>query len=85
MGLLLGIASEAGIAIKGFVDSALAHGVANNGRYQLLDIGMNYAYLSDIEALDGELRVVGSTTIERLGMINIIDAWLQVIANSFTE
>jgi hypothetical protein len=85
LGLLLGIASEAGIAIKGFVDSALAHGVANNGRYQLLDIGMNYAYLSDIEALDGELRVVGSSTIERLGMINIIDAWLQVIANSFMQ
>ena len=85
LGLLLGIASEAGITIKGFIDSALAHATQSNSRYQLFDISLNQAHLTDIEARDGELRVIGSTVLERLGIINIIDAWLQVIANSFMQ
>ena len=85
LGLLLGIASEAGITIKGFIDSALAHATQSNSRYQLFDISLNQAHLTDIEARDGELRVIGSIVLERLGIINIIDAWLQVIANSFMQ
>ena len=41
LGLLLGIASEAGIAIKGVLSTARPMASQSNGRYQLLDIGMN--------------------------------------------
>lgn len=85
LGLLLGIAGEAGIKVRGFVDSALAHHQHSSSRYHVFDIGLNHAYLSELQNVDQHTQVVGSMMLERIGVINVVDAWLQVIASTFMQ
>ena len=85
LGLLLGITDAAGIKVRGFVDSALAHYQPNSSRYHVLDIGLNHAYLSELQTVDQHTQVVGSMVLDRIGVINVVDAWLQVIASTFMQ
>lgn len=85
LGLLLGIALEAGINVTGFVDNAFAHSTRTSGRYHLLDVGLNHAYLSELHVSNNLVKVVGATILERIGIISIVDAWLQVVASTFMQ
>ncbi len=86
LGLLLGIADEAGLIIQGFVDGALGHATAiSTENYHLFDIGLNQTNLSELIVDQAQIRVGSTSVFEGSGILGIIDAWLQVIANAFLQ
>ena len=86
LGLLLGIADEAGLNIQGFVDAALGHATATSAaNYHLFDIGLNQTNLSELIVDQAEVRVGSASVFEGSGILGIVDAWLQVIANAFLQ
>jgi hypothetical protein len=86
LGLLLGIADEAGLNIQGFVEAALGHATATStANYHLFDIGLNQTNLSELIVDHAEIRVGSASVFEGSGILGIVDAWLQVIANAFLQ
>ena len=86
LGLLLGIADEAGLSIQGFVDSALGHALhARIDTHHLFDIGLNQTSLTELHVEQGQLRIGSNSVFEGDGILGIVDAWLQVIASAFLQ
>jgi hypothetical protein len=87
LGLLLGIAKEANLAVTGFVDASLAHALdlPIDERAHVLDIELHRATLAEIN-VDGNTRQVGSSRVlEPLGAMGVVDGWLNVIADEFVQ
>ncbi len=87
LGLLLGICQEAGLSVHGFVETALAHTLhlPANGASHVLDIEMYRLCLTEI-ADDGQSRrVVRSSSIDGLGVGNLVEGWMNVIADEFVH
>ena len=86
LGLLLGIADEAGLNIQGFVDAALGHTTATaTADFHLFDIGLNHTNLSELIVDQAHIRVGSTSVFEGSGILGIVEAWLQVIANAFLQ
>ena len=86
LGLLLGIADEAGLNIQGFVDAALGHTTATaTADFHLFDIGLNQTNLSELIVDQAHIRVGSTSVFEGSGILGIVEAWLQVIANAFLQ
>ena len=86
LGLLLGIADEAGLSIQGFVDSALGHALHTQiDTHHVFDIGLNHTSLNELHVEQGQLRIGGNSVFEGNGVLGIVDAWLHVIASAFLQ
>ena len=86
LGLLLGIADEAGLNIQGFVDSALGYAIQTRTDTQhIFDIGLNQSNLSELRVKQGQIHVGSYNVFEGNGILGIVDAWLHVIASAFLQ
>jgi molecular chaperone DnaK (HSP70) len=86
LGLLLGIAGEAGIPARGLVDAAVAAAVSVPGQRAVLhlDIHLHASLVTEIQADDrfrrGELQVS-----DGLGLTKLEQSWIAAIAEAFVR
>lgn len=87
LGLFLGICQELKIGIRGFVDLGLVQSLANapNGSCHLIDIEWHRLTLSQLQAQDGHLSVVGHRVWEGRGLNHLLEGWMGVIADQFMQ
>jgi hypothetical protein len=85
LGMLLGVAREAGLAVRGLVDSAVA-ATTGTGRASLLhlDLHLHVGVLTEISAGDlfrrGEVQVA-----EGSGLAGLEQSWVSTIAEAFVR
>ena len=86
LGLLLGIAAEAGITVSGLVDSGLAASVVHPTPKRLIhiDVFLHRAVVTELTRTDGLTRQRVEEVAE-LGLANLLDAWANVIADRFVR
>ena len=87
LGIFLGIANRAGIAVKNFVDTALAYALdtASGHPLHVLDIESHRASLTQISLEGTQRSVVSNRSFESIGFAPILNGWLNVIANEFIQ
>ena len=86
LGVLLGIAQEAGLGIEGFVDSAVLMASAGPvpGRCWLLDLHLTRACLTELHAGEEVVRA-GVEEIPGCGLISCLDGWANLLADRFVQ
>ena len=86
LGVLLGIAQEAGLSIEGFVDSAVL--MASAGplppRSWLLDLHLTRACLTELRAGE-EVERASVQEIPGCGLVSCLDAWANLTADRFVQ
>ena len=86
LGVLLGIAQEAGIDIEGFVDSAvlMASATLLPARCWLLDLHLTRACLTELHAGD-QIVQAGVQELPGCGLISCLDGWANLLADRFVQ
>ena len=86
LGVLLGIAQETGLDIRGFVDSAvlMASAAALPPRCWLLDMHLTRACLTELRAGDDVARA-GVEELPGCGLISCLDGWANLLADRFVQ
>ena len=86
LGLLLGIAAEAGITVSGLVDNALAASIPHPSPKRVLhvDVFLHRTVITEMTKSDGLSRQRIEEVAE-LGFANLLDAWVNVIADRFVR
>ena len=87
LGLLLGIAKEAKLDVKGFLDSALAHSLSTpfTENYHVLDLELHRLVVSHVSITNNERTAGNTTTYDGMGAAAIIEGWMNVIADEFVQ
>lgn len=87
LGLFLGICQELGIKIRGFVDLGLVQSLAAplESDYHFIDIEWHRLTLSQLQARDGHLSVVGHRVWEGRGLNHLLEGWMGVVADQFMQ
>ena len=90
LGVLLGIAEEAGISIRGFVDSAVLMGsVAEPGPASwLLDLHATRCCLTELRVSDEHGQTVSRGAVEELAGVGrnaCLDGWANLVADRFVQ
>ena len=85
LGLLLGIAQEAGINISSFVNSALLYSldISLPGKVWCIDVQNRRGILTELKRDSQSLAQVDSTDLPQLGMNGFIDGWLDLLTDQF--
>jgi len=86
LGLLLGIAGEARAAVTGLVDAGLAASIAHPApkRVVHVDVSLHRAVVTELGKTEGLARQ-RADEIAELGLANLLDAWVNVIADRFVR
>ena len=86
LGVLLGIAQEAGLAIRGFVDSAvlMASAAPLPARCWLLDLHLTRACLTELHAGD-EVARGDVQEFPGCGLLSCLDGWANLLADRFVQ
>ncbi len=86
LGILLGICQEAGINVSGFVNSAVAatSTTATPDQVTYLDVFLQHMLLSDIR-INAEVRHERSFEVRDCGFTNLVDGWMNLIADRFVQ
>jgi hypothetical protein len=86
LGLLLGIAGQAGITVCGLVDNALASSIVHPSPKRVLhvDVFLHRAVVTEMVKTDGLARQRVEDVAE-IGFTNLLDAWVNVIADRFVR
>jgi len=87
LGLLLGICKEAKLDVHGFVDLGLAHalGSVTNRSTHVLDIELHRMTLSEVIVKGSTCSVSQCEAFDGVGVSNIIEGWMNVIADEFVQ
>ena len=90
LGVLLGIAEEAGIHIRGFVDSAVLMGSVAELRPNtwLLDLHATRCCLTELQVSDADGQAVSQGAVEDItgfGRNACIDGWANLVADRFVQ
>ena len=90
LGVLLGIAEEAGIRIRGFVDSAVLMGSVTELRPKtwLLDLHATRCCLTELQASNEGGQAVSRGAVEDVtgfGLSACLDGWANLIADRFVQ
>ncbi|NOX52126.1 MAG: hypothetical protein GXP16_16555 [Gammaproteobacteria bacterium] len=87
LGLLLGICQEAGLQVNGFVDIALAHCLTTPlpEQFHVLDLELYRSSLSHMQIENDLLKMKQCTTTDGIGVVSIIDGWMNVVADEFVQ
>lgn len=90
LGVLLGIAEEAGIRIRGFVDSAVLMGSVAQLRPStwLLDLHATRCCLTELRASDADGQAVSRGAVEDItgfGRNACLDGWANLVADRFVQ
>ncbi|MEQ8483519.1 MAG: hypothetical protein RIB46_04075 [Pseudomonadales bacterium] len=86
LGVLLGVMQEAGIAVAGFVDSAVAAASAGPGAggVRYLDVQLQRALITELEVGD-EVSKTGVSELPDCGLGRLLDGWVNVVADRFVR
>jgi hypothetical protein len=86
LGLLLGIAAEARVSVAGLVDSGLVASVVHPTPKRVLhiDVFLHRAVVTEFIKSDGLTRQ-RVEEIAELGLVNLLEAWANVIADRFVR
>jgi len=88
LGLLLGIFEALELNVAGFIDSALMHALhlpMNGSPTHILDVELHRLSVTPI-IQDADTRYCDTSRIlEGCGMMNIVDSWMNVIADEFVS
>ncbi len=86
LGVLLGIAQEAGVNIAGFVDTAvlMASAIELPANAWVLDLHQNLACLTELDVGD-ELRRRKAEALSGCGFMSCVDGWAQLLADRFVQ
>ncbi len=86
LGVLLGIAHEAGIDIRGFVDSAVLMASASPlpAHAWLLDLHLTRACLTELKAGE-EITQVSVQELPGCGLMSCMDGWANLVADRFVQ
>ena len=89
LGILLGIATEAGFDIKAVVDAAVAatSGQALTGACRMVDITLHRAIVTQID-IDQEQAQLTRGTVEEVpaaGLAALVEGWVDTVADRFVE
>ena len=87
LGIFLGIARQAGISIKSFIDAPLAYTleVPSSHDLTILDLDLHQTSITQIHIEGNTRAVIDNRSIESMGFSSIIDGWLNVIADEFIQ
>jgi hypothetical protein len=84
LGLLLGLAQECGIAVRGLVNAAVAASLQPYPEHQLVyvDAGLHRVVLSRLTQTD-HVTLAEETTLDSIGLDDVLDLWARRIAELF--
>ena len=92
LGMLLGIATEAGFRVHAIVDASVAAAsrIAHQGPVSVLDLTLHRAFLARLEVRPtaaGALQVHRSTQdeVEAAGYAALLEGWVDAVADRFVE
>lgn len=92
LGMLLGIATEAGFRVHAIVDASVAAAsrIAHEGPVSVLDLTLHRAFLARLEvrpATTGTLQVHRSTQdeVQAAGYAALLEGWVDAVADRFVE
>ena len=88
LGLLLGIAAEAGFDVRAVVDAAVAAASTQSltGSCRVVDIGLHRAFVTQIDLQDGETVARGTVDeVPAVGFAALVEGWVDTVADSFVE
>ena len=86
LGVLLGICHEAGVEVSGFVNAAVASvtTTATSEQVTYLDVFLQHMLLSELRIND-EVRHERSFEVRDCGFANLVDGWMNLIADRFVQ
>ena len=86
LGVLLGIAQEAGTDLRGFVNSAvlMASTTTLPAECWLLDLHLNRACLTQLRA-DTEVVAIETQELAGCGLLSCLDGWANLLADQFLQ
>ena len=86
LGVLLGICQEAGVDVSGFVNAAVAavSTTAIPERVVYLDVFLQHMLLSEL-GINDEIRHERSFEVRDCGFANLMDGWMNLIADRFVQ
>ena len=88
LGLLLGIAAEAGFDVRAVVDSAVAAASTQSltGSCRVVDVGLHRAVVTQIDLQDGDTVTRGTVDeVPAAGFAALVEGWVDTVADSFVE
>lgn len=87
LGLLLGIAQELKIPVRGFIDNALAYGLdaPANSSFHVIDIELHRLLISRVDVETQQRSVSHCTPVDGAGIAAILEGWMNVIADDFVH
>lgn len=88
LGLLLGIAAEAGFDVRAVVDAAVAAASAQSltGSCRVVDVGLHRAFVTQIDLQDGETVTRGAVEeVPAAGFAALAEGWVDTVADNFVE
>ena len=88
LGLLLGIAAEAGFDVRAVVDSAVAAASTQSltGSCRVVDVGLHRAFVTQIDLQDGDTVTRGTVDeVPAAGFAALVEGWVDTVADSFVE
>ena len=86
LGVLLGIIQETGVSVCGFVDAATAAtaGAAVQAQTHHVDLQLQRACITEL-AVGEEVQRLGTEEVAEAGLSNLLDSWVNVIADRFVR
>ena len=87
LGLLLGISQQAGITINGFIDLSLVQALSESvtSPCVVLDVELHRLVLTELQADQNTLSVTRCRNLDGAGLINVLDGWMNLIADIFVH
>ena len=88
LGLLLGIAAEAGFDVRAVVDAAVAAASTQSltGSCRFVDVGLHRAFVTQIDLQDGETVTRGTVDeVPAAGFAALVEGWVDTVADNFVE
>ena len=86
LGILLGICQEAGLEVGGFVNAAVASLTSTPAppRATHIDVFLQHMQVNEL-VIDGEVRHERAFEVRDCGFNNLIDGWVNLIADRFVQ
>ncbi len=86
LGVLLGVIQETGIAVRGFVDAAVAAVATREAPAQTyhLDVMLQRAVITALE-VNHEVRKSAAQEVAECGLNRLLEGWINVIADRFVR
>ena len=85
LGMLLGIMQEAGVPLRGFVDTAVLHCIdlPLPERSYCIDVHGRRGVLTELLLNDNHLTRGACNALPQMGLLGIIDGWLDLLVDQF--